>query len=141
MKKLLFALLLPVALLVGCTSTTSEDEPETTIEYAAALGGFFTDPNDYDRVVTSLTIGEKYNLRLSPYGSVNNPWNNDGFVTSVSYLLDGVVIGSSDAYPFTVEYTPDVVPGTYTLTVSPVFDSYNPFKGGVQSSTVTIVSE
>jgi len=141
MKKLLLSLLLPVALLVGCTSTTSDDEPEATVSYSSALGGFFTDPNDYNKNVSTLTIGRRYDLRLFPYGAVNTPWQNDGFVTAVSYSLNGVVIGSSSAYPFTMKYTPDVTPGTYTLTVAPEFKGYNPFSGGVQSSTIEVRAE
>lgn len=125
---------------VGCTSPTSDDEPETTVSYASALGAFFTDPNDNNRNVSTITIGKRYNLRLFPYGNVAAPWENDGFVTSVSYSLDGVVIASSAAYPFTVDYTPDVKPGSYTLTVSPEFKGYNPFSG-VQSSTIEVREE
>lgn len=112
MKMLLFALLLPVAFLVSCTSTTSEDDEPTGIGTNVRASACFCEVGTTEPL-SIIVVGNTYDVIFTPFHTPSLIDFVRGSVTKVTYFLEmpykgKEVIGVSETEPFTIRYTPTV---------------------------------
>lgn len=110
MKKLLFGLSLLAVLLVGCTSTTSEEEEPAVIGTTVRAAAFFSEVGKTEEL-TTLVVGRTYAVNFWPFCSPSVIDFVRGSVTKVTYFLvtpyEGKqVIGTSETEPFAIQYAP-----------------------------------
>lgn len=118
MKRYILPLLYICLLASGC-SKSSEDEP-TYLELNSLLCPYFSNAETRsvsNEALDTLFIGNSYNVNLYPCSKEEN----NGYISSVCYYLNGSPIKETNSYPFTSLYTPNLEPGKYTLSVAPVF--------------------
>lgn len=142
MKKLLFALLLPVALLVGCTSTTSEEDEPSGIGTTIRASACFCEVGTTEQLNT-VVVGKTYDVTLTPFHIPSLIDFVEGSVTKVTYVLTilykgNSVIGVSETEPFTIQYTPTEA-GVCTLTAEVELSPNDHNKWVEVETSVTIV--
>lgn len=123
MNKLLLpsvvVLLLPLAF--GCSSPSSEDEPEVNyISTTIRATPFFTEVGS-EAPIDVITVGKTYAVNVAPFSKLSPELAPfvEGSVKSCTYVLGGEVMGVSTSEPFSITYTvPARMEGQQKLTVA-----------------------
>lgn len=126
MNKIIY-FLFAIILLAGCSK--SEEALPQYFEPGEKLGAYFCNLNGkgdligdsiYKKNCDTLFNNKEYKIILYPYDIYDE---NNGLILSVTYLLNGDSISSSSTFPFALNYTPNLKPGKYTLSIKPTFSS------------------